>query len=213
MDSITEKCKVTVFCAEDKKETVIVFDTEKRPWQAEYVGKKIGDLFYNKDGTKTYRVLKIEEVPPPPPPPPPIGKLKPPFPAPPPPLTPDGVERRYGINLSGKPRGVYKKGDILLLVSVIPSNREFVYHDGWDENGDFIFSGTGLYGDQELKGINYCLAYGKQRCYLLFRQGHYYYDQGEVIRVGFREEKLSDANGEVRKEFRFRFRLVSKIGK
>ena len=34
----------------DHRETVIFFDTEKRPWQTEAVGKKIGDIFSAKDG-------------------------------------------------------------------------------------------------------------------------------------------------------------------
>ncbi len=220
IDSIVKNgSRLTVLSVEDEKETVFFIDVEKRPYQQDLIGKTMGDTFSVPNKTGVYQILEIRDPLPPPPPPPlkpisPIGKLKPPL-AFGRPLTEAEVEKKYGVSLCGEKRGVYsnKMRDALLLISAIPQNGEYVYHDGWDENGDYIYSGKGLYGDQELRGINYQLAYGKQRCFLLFRKGKYYYDQGEVVREGYRIEDLPDANGDLRKEFRFRFRLVSKIGK
>ncbi len=221
LSTVTSRCRIQTYILEENRNQIIIVDVEKRPFQQYLVGKGLGDTFTVSGKEVTYRIDAIEEEAPPPPPPPPPPPQKPmvlfsqlrlPRPDPPPPLTAAEVEKRYGVHLYGRPRGVYKNREALLLISVIPKNREYVYHDGWTAEGDFVFSGIGVVGDQELIGANWLLAYGRHRCYLLIREGAYYYSQGEVVREGCWYEMLADANGVKRKEYRFRFRPVSKIG-
>ena len=45
LEMIVDKCKVKVYILEQKKETSVFIDIEKRPAQKDWLGKKVGDTY------------------------------------------------------------------------------------------------------------------------------------------------------------------------
>ena len=77
LEMIVDKCKVKVYILEQKKETSIFIDIEKRPAQKDWLGKKVGDTYKLSKANITYRIDAIEDevqqepsIPPTTPPPP-----------------------------------------------------------------------------------------------------------------------------------------------
>ena len=76
LEMIVDKCKVYIL--EQKKETSIFIDIEKRPAQKDWLGKKVGDTYKLSKANITYRIDAIEDevqqelATPPTTPPPPI---------------------------------------------------------------------------------------------------------------------------------------------
>lgn len=126
-------------------------------------------------------------------------------------LTYEDVERQFKIKIRGFGRGInVTDSSIVLISNMVQNNQMFVYHDHWEENGDFIFSGEGLNGDQKMTKGNFAIAnasYEKKKIYLLIKfSSKEYYFQGEMICLSYSKEDDRDSNGNLRKEYKFRLR-------
>ena len=59
-------------------------------------------------------------------------------------MTYSEVEEQFGIKISGFGRGINITDKSVVLISSIDKAKEnFVYHDHWTEEGDYIYSGEG----------------------------------------------------------------------
>ena len=59
-------------------------------------------------------------------------------------LTYEQVEDQFHIRIANFGRGInITDTSIVLISSVLKKKNEFVYHDHWTENGDYIYSGEG----------------------------------------------------------------------
>lgn len=123
------------------------------------------------------------------------------------------VEAKYGINRRGYGQGINVLGDkIVLISSVDRADGAYVYHDKWTKDGDFIYSGEGSRGDQSLTGNNLAIKNSKDdkkeiHLYVKFSSQRYYY-QGIFEYVTEIKENDKDADGNIRKEYKFRLRRV-----
>lgn len=105
-------------------------------------------------------------------------------------LTYQQVEGQFGIKIAG-----------------------FVYHDHWTPDGDYMYSGEGKTGDQQLtlgnKAIIDAECDGKAiHLFVKFSPQEYYY-QGVFSLVDYTYEDDKDESGNVRKEYKFRLRKKS----
>lgn len=123
------------------------------------------------------------------------------------------VESKFGIRIAGFGRGCNPTDDsVVLISSVSPSGEHFVYHDKWDTNGDYIFSGEGRIGDQRLTARNKEIIYAEKNGKVIhliikFSPEEYYY-QGIFKLVNYTYEDDLDEEGNTRKEYKFRLRKV-----
>ena len=110
-------------------------------------------------------------------------------------------------------KGINPTENTVVLISSISKNGgTFVYHDRWTEEGDYIYSGEGQEGDQEMARGNLALANadkdGKEiRLYVKFSAQDYYY-QGVFRLVDYTYENDTGRDGKVRKEYKFRLKKV-----
>lgn len=66
-------------------------------------------------------------------------------------LTYQQVEDQFGIRISGFGRGINSTDDTVVLISSIgKASGNFVYHDKWTADGDYLYSGEGKTGDQTM---------------------------------------------------------------
>lgn len=123
------------------------------------------------------------------------------------------VEAKFGIRIAGFGRGCNPTDDsVVLISSVSQSGEHFVYHDKWDTNGDYIFSGEGRIGDQKLTARNKEIIDAEKNGKVLhliikFSPEEYYY-QGIFKLVDYTYEDDLDEDGNTRKEYKFRIRKV-----
>lgn len=123
------------------------------------------------------------------------------------------VEAKFGIRIAGYGRGCNLTDDsIVLISSVDPSGEHFVYHDKWDDNGDYIFSGEGSIGNQKLTARNKEIINAEKNGKVIhliikFSSKEYYY-QGVFKLVDYTYEDDLDEKGNTRKEYKFRLRKV-----
>ena len=123
------------------------------------------------------------------------------------------IESKFGIRIAGFGRGCNLTDDsIVLISSVNRSGEHFVYHDRWDTNGDYIFSGEGRIGDQKLTVRNKSIINAKKNGKVIhiiikFSSEEYYY-QGIFELVDYTYEDDFDEEGKIRKEYKFRMRKV-----
>ena len=128
-------------------------------------------------------------------------------------LTYSEVEEQFGIKISGFGRGINITDKSVVLISSIDKAKEnFVYHDHWTEEGDYIYSGEGKKGDQVLsrgnKAILDAADFGK-RLYLFVKfSPKEYYFQGLFCLVNYTYEDDKDEDGNIRKEYKFRLRKI-----
>jgi hypothetical protein len=128
-------------------------------------------------------------------------------------LTYSEVEERFGIKISGFGRGINITDKSVVLISSIDKAKEnFVYHDHWTEEGDYIYSGEGKKGDQVLSRGNKAIVdaadFGK-RLYLFVKfSPKEYYFQGLFSLVNYTYEDDKDEDGNIRKEYKFRLRKI-----
>lgn len=120
------------------------------------------------------------------------------------------VERNFNIRIAGFGRGCNPTDDSVVLISSVgPEDDNFVYHDKWD-NGDYIFSGEGRIGDQTMSRGNSEIvnaeANGKAIHLFVKQSAQEYYYQGIFKLVDYTYEDDYDANGNIRKEYKFRLR-------
>ena len=123
------------------------------------------------------------------------------------------VETQFGIKISGFGRGINITDDSVVLISSIDkANGNFVYHDHWTEEGDYIYSGEGKNGDQILSRGNSAILnaedWGKTLYLFVKFSSKEYYFQGKFVLVDYKYEDDRDASGNMRKEYKFRLRKV-----
>lgn len=126
-------------------------------------------------------------------------------------LTYQQVEAQFGIRISGFGRGINLTDDSVVLISSIEkAGGEFVYHDRWTVEGDYIYSGEGKVGDQTLTKGNLAIVHAakdgkKIQLFIKLSPQEYYY-QGVFELVDYTYEDEKDENGNIRKEYKFRLR-------
>ena len=128
-------------------------------------------------------------------------------------LTYEEVEKEFGINLHGFGRGINITDTSIVLISYMKKDADvFVYHDHWTENGEYIYSGEGRQGNQQMKRGNWAIAnasFDNRKIYLFIKfSPQEYYFQGEFICINYTQETENDADGLPRKEYKFRLRRV-----
>lgn len=123
------------------------------------------------------------------------------------------VEDQFGIKISGFGRGINPTPSTVVLISSIgKSQGNFVYHDKWTTDGDYLYSGEGKTGDQAMtKGnlaIKNAATDGKAiHLFVKFSPQEYYY-QGIFTLVDYTYENEKDESGNIRKEYKFRLKKV-----
>lgn len=126
-------------------------------------------------------------------------------------LTYQQVEELFGIKISGFGRGINRTPSTVVLISSVDKKKSgFVYHDHWTNDGDYMYSGEGKTGDQQMtlgnKAIVDAARDGKQiHLFVKFSPQEYYY-QGVFSLVDYTYEDDKDESGNVRKEYKFRLR-------
>ena len=123
------------------------------------------------------------------------------------------VENKFKIKLRGFGRGINITQDAIILISKVAKNKnEFVYHDYWTKEGDYIYSGEGKTGDQLLTRGNAAIAnaasVGKKIHLLIKMSSKEYYYQGEFKAIDYYQEIDDDEEGRPRREYKFRLRKV-----
>lgn len=118
------------------------------------------------------------------------------------------VEAMHSIKIAGFGRGINPKDDCVVLISTVKgSSDHFIYHDKWNLEGHYEFSGEGSEGDQTMtkgnKAILDAAAEGKP-IFLYVKFGpEEYYPQGEMKLVEYKTVIAPDKNGNMRKEIMF----------
>ncbi|MCC8192222.1 MAG: hypothetical protein LIO41_04190 [Ruminococcus sp.] len=126
-------------------------------------------------------------------------------------LTYQQVENQFGIRIAGFGRGINPTENAVVLISSIKkSNGNFVYHDKWTKDGDYLYSGEGKIGDQKMTNGNLEIKNTKDNgkiihLFVKFSPQEYYY-QGVFRLVDHTFEDDIDENGNIRKEYKFRLR-------
>ena len=129
-------------------------------------------------------------------------------------LTYQQVEDQFGIRISGFGRGINPTDSTVVLISSIgKASGNFVYHDKWTADGDYLYSGEGKTGDQTMiKGnlaIRAAARNGKKiHLFVKFSPQEYYY-QGVFELVDYTYEDGKDEDGNIRKDYKFRLRKVA----
>lgn len=124
------------------------------------------------------------------------------------------VEKQFGIKIYGFGHGINIIESALVLISTIDKKKGgFVYHDHWDTNGDYIYSGEGKRGDQIMKKGNKAIVDAESEkkplhLFVKFSPQEYYY-QGVFTMVDYTYEDDKDQDGNMRKEYKFRLRRQS----
>ena len=129
-------------------------------------------------------------------------------------LTYQQVEDQFGIRISGFGRGINPTDNNVVLISSIgKASGNFVYHDKWMADGDYLYSGEGKTGDQTMTKGNLAIRdaarNGKNlHLFVKFSPQEYYY-QGVFELVDYTYEDEKDEDGNIRKEYKFRLRKVT----
>lgn len=129
-------------------------------------------------------------------------------------LTYQQVEEQFEIKIAGFGRGINRTPSTVVLISSVDKKKAgFVYHDHWTPEGDYIYSGEGKIGDQQLTLGNKAIADAERdgkliHLFVKFSPQEYYY-QGVFSLVDYTYEDDKDESGKVRKEYKFRLRRKS----
>jgi hypothetical protein len=130
-------------------------------------------------------------------------------------LTYKQVEEQFGIRISGFGRGINPTANTVVLISSIGrTGGNFVYHDKWTADGDYLYSGEGRNGNQSLTNGNLAITNAKTdgktiHLFVKFSPSEYYY-QGIFKLIDYTYEDEKDENGNIRKEYKFRLRKDQK---
>ena len=128
------------------------------------------------------------------------------------------VESAFGIRRTNFGRGCNPTEDAIVLISSIEvASGNFVYHDKWTQDGDYIFSGEGAKGDQKKTKNNSEIMNAKSNgkeihLFVKFSSDEYYY-QGIFEVEGYTYEDDRDENGNMRKEYKFRLRRKNNVAR
>jgi len=126
-------------------------------------------------------------------------------------LTYQQVEKQFGIKIAGFGRGINRTQSTVVLISSIDKKKTgFVYHDHWTPDGDYMYSGEGKTGDQQMTLGNKAIVDAERdgkaiHLFVKFSPEEYYY-QGIFSLVNYTYEDDKDEDGNVRKEYKFRLR-------
>lgn len=100
-------------------------------------------------------------------------------------LTYQQVEEQFGIKITGFGRGInVTPSKVVLISSISKAEGNFVYHDKWTSDGEYIYSGEGKTGDQAMSKGNLAIKNaamdGKEiHLFVKFSPKDYYY-QGNL---------------------------------
>ena len=126
-------------------------------------------------------------------------------------LTYQQVEEQFGIKIAGFGRGINRTSSTVVLISSVDRKKAgFVYHDHWTSDGDYMYSGEGKTGDQQMTIGNRAIVDAERdgkiiHLFVKFSPQEYYY-QGVFSLVNYTYEDDKDESGNVRKEYKFRLR-------
>jgi hypothetical protein len=126
-------------------------------------------------------------------------------------LTYQQVECQFGIKIAGFGRGINRTQSTVVLISSVEKKKTgFVYHDHWTSDGDYMYSGEGKTGDQQMTLGNKAIVDAERdgktiHLFVKFSPQEYYY-QGIFSLVNYTYEDDKDESGNVRKEYKFRLR-------
>mgnify|MGYP003593414056 CR=1 FL=1 len=128
-------------------------------------------------------------------------------------LTYKQVEDKFNIKILGPGKGINRTDSAVVLISSVDKKKSgFLYHDHWDINGDYIYSGEGKYGDQKMtdgnKAIKESESDGKMIQLFVKLSSEEYYYQGVFKFIEYYYEDEVDEAGNNRKEYKFRLRKV-----
>lgn len=121
------------------------------------------------------------------------------------------VEEQFGIKISGFGRGINRTTSAIVLISSADKKKTgFVYHDHWTKNGDYIYSGEGKTGNQQMSSGNKAIvdaAHDGKTIHLFVKlSSQEYYYQGVFSLIEYTYEDEKDETGNIRKEYKFRLR-------
>lgn len=128
-------------------------------------------------------------------------------------LTYQQVEDQFGIRISGFGIGINPTDSTVILISSIgKASGNFVYHDKWTAEGDYLYSAEGKNGNQTMTKGNLAIKDAAQNgkeihLFVKFSPQEYYY-QGIFELVDHTCENEKDEDGNTRKEYKFRLRKV-----
>ncbi|SHE47922.1 hypothetical protein [Lactonifactor longoviformis] len=126
-------------------------------------------------------------------------------------LTYQQVEEQFGIKIAGFGRGINRTSSTVVLISSVDKKKAgFVYHDHWTSDGDYMYSGEGKTGHQQMTIGNRAIVDAERdgkiiHLFVKFSPQEYYY-QGVFSLVNYTYEDDKDESGNVRKEYKFRLR-------
>lgn len=126
-------------------------------------------------------------------------------------LTYQQVECQFGIKIAGFGRGINRTQSTVVLISSVDKKKTgFVYHDHWTPDGDYMYSGEGKTGDQQMALGNKAIVDAERdgkiiHLFVKFSPQEYYY-QGIFSLEDYTHEDDKDESGNVRKEYKFRLR-------
>lgn len=123
------------------------------------------------------------------------------------------IEKEFGVKLSKFGNGINYSPSSIILISKIKENaNEYVYHDHWTVEGDYIYSGEGKIGDQVLNRGNAEIvnaASKGKKIYLFVKLcSNVYYYQGIFQLLNYTTEQDKDELGDYRREFKFHLQRV-----
>lgn len=123
------------------------------------------------------------------------------------------VQDKFGIQIQGFGRGINEKGDVIVLISSLDDRGEnFVYHDKWESEDVYIYSGEGSKGDQTMTGRNAAVlnaaADGKTIYLIVKFDSKKYCLQGVFELVDHIFEPAPDKDGNIRQEIKFKLKKV-----
>ena len=122
------------------------------------------------------------------------------------------VEKKHGINIAGFGRGINVCDDEIVLISNVRANGQgFIYHEKWDDNGDYLYIGEGSEGDQVLNARNMAIVNSsndnkKIILYVKFSPSEYYY-QGVFKFIEYKYIN-DESSYPIRNVYQFRLRRV-----
>lgn len=119
------------------------------------------------------------------------------------------LEKSYNIQIQYFGRGINPTKDYVILISRIKADY-YVYHDHWTEKGDYIFSGEGKSGDQNMVRGNLAIVNAESEnkkilLFLKFSSSEYLY-QGVFKLIEYKLDKDYGEDGNLRKEYKFLLR-------
>ncbi len=123
------------------------------------------------------------------------------------------IEDQFNIRRAGFGRGINSTDESVILISSAESKRKnYVYHDGWTDDGMFIYSGEGKSGDQELIRGNRAVLEAEQKgktiTLFIKLSSDEYYCQGQFELVDYDIEDDEAEDGTIRQEIKFKLKKL-----